>query len=600
MNHEKIISEKAVISLRRTLIRNFAGPVLLMLMALLVTVLVSTTFLLSSILEKQHAILDGLAGVVEQYLNETEMLVHTISDSDTYVDDEQMESFLTHLREVYPRFVAFYVLDENGVVLIEAADAPRFLGLDLSGEGFFQQNTNEAFKYSEPFVSLLTNQMVVTVVSPIEAGSTNNFLIAEMSLKLLQEKVEALRSGVSGETFILDSRGVYLAHPDISYVEQREYYTATPVFEGIHFDGHSYQIQRDGDTGKWEITSKANLDLDWTIISTQPLRTVLAPVVYELIIAAIALLSVIAGIWFNIQVSIRQISHPLSALAEKAEEISDGIYSDLEITEAPVYREVVSLERSFNKMTSAIKERDETLERRVKERTDQLAEANRDLESFMYSISHDLRAPLRAINGFSTFLTEEYREGLDNQGQFYLDRILTNSLKMDKLIEDLLDLSRLGRQSVDIVEIDITALARIVVEKLKEQSDLSEIPFTISECPTIYADKDLMEIMLTNLFSNAVKFTQKQKEPVIEFGFVTEEARVVYFVRDNGVGFNMDFVDKLYIPFQRLHGDSDFVGSGIGLAIVARIVRSHDGKIWVESEEGVGTTFYFAFDKTNK
>jgi signal transduction histidine kinase len=597
---ENIRSEKAVISLRRTLIRNFAGPVLLMLVALLITVLVSTVFLLSSILERQHAILDGLAGVVEQYLNETEMLVHTISDLDTYVDDEQMESFLTHLREVYPRFVAFYVLDENGVVLIEAADAPRLLGLDLSGEEFFQQNSNRALQYSEPFVSLLTNQMVVTVVSPIEAEHNQNFLVAEMSLVLLQEKVEALRSWVSGETFILDSRGVYLAHPDISYVEQRAYYSATPVFEGIHFDEHSYQIQRDGDTGKWEITSKANLDLGWTIISTQPLRSILAPVLYELIIAFIALLSVIAGIWFNIQVSIRQISQPLSVLAEKAEEISDGIYSDLEITEGPVYREVVSLERSFNKMTSAIKERDETLEHRVNERTDQLAEANQDLESFMYSISHDLRAPLRAINGFSTFLTEEYNESLDTQGQFYLDRILANSLKMDKLIEDLLDLSRLGRRSVDVAEVDITALARNVVEKLMEQGDFSDVLFTISECPSIDADRDLLEIMLTNLFGNAVKFSHGREDPNIEFGSLDENGAVVYFVRDNGVGFNMDFADKLYLPFQRLHGDSDFEGSGIGLAIVARIVRSHDGTIWVESEEGVGTTFYFSFDKTNK
>jgi light-regulated signal transduction histidine kinase (bacteriophytochrome) len=236
----------------------------------------------------------------------------------------------------------------------------------------------------------------------------------------------------------------------------------------------------------------------------------------------------------------------------------------------------------------------------VEERTNQLAEANQDLESFMYSVSHDLRAPLRAINGFSSFLSEEYTGALDEEGKFYLERILTNSLRMDQLIDDLLNLSRLGRQSVELEQVEVTELVTAVVEKIKEQHQPCLVDFQIGDCPPVTADRHLIEIMLTNLIGNAVKFTRKSKQPRVEIGCVHDGEANIYFVRDNGVGFNMDFSDKLYQPFQRLHADEDFNGSGIGLAIVGRVVRSHDGMIWADSEEGVGTTFYFSFDKMNK
>jgi signal transduction histidine kinase len=569
--------------------------------ALSVSVVISAFFLVRSILLEQDAVLDGLSGQINQYLIETGQLVHTLSDSNRFIDQEQMLSFLGHLREVYPRFSAFYVLDSEGIVIVESAEEAVLLGLDLSGEEFFQASFGSETKYSDPFVSLLTNQVVVTVASPLESetGGNQGVLVAELNLELLQDKVEELAGVDLGETFILDAKGVYIAHPDISIVERREYFSSDPIFEGVMEDGDLYQILRDFETGVWQVASVAELEFGWTIISEQPLSFVLRPVYFEIGIAVLALVVVAAGFWLNIQKSFRQISAPLVSLADKAEEISSGKYVDLNITKPRQYREIASLENSFAKMLSAIQERDRTLERRVEERTNQLEEANRDLESFMYSVSHDLRAPLRAINGFANFLSEENMDSLDEQGSFYLERILTNSLKMDQLIEDLLDLSRLGRQSIEIEQVDVTQMVNNLVARIKEQADPCLVTFEVKDCPPVAADRQLLEILLTNLIGNAVKFTRQQPEPQVEFGCLNQNGAIVYFVKDNGVGFNMEYADKLYQPFQRLHSQTDFEGTGIGLAIVGRVVRSHEGRIWVDSKEGKGTTFYFSFDNTN-
>jgi signal transduction histidine kinase len=570
--------------------------------ALSISVVVSAFFLLRSILYEQDAVLDGLSVQINQYLDETGQLVHTLSDTNQFLDRDQMLSFLDHLREIYPRFSALYVLDSEGIVVVESAEKPILLGLDLSGEEFFQASSGSETRYSEPFVSLLTNQVVVTAASPVigKIGGNQGILVAELNLELLQDKVEQLAGGDFGETFILDTKGVYIAHPDISIVERREYFSSDPIFEGALDDGDHYQIMRDFETGSWQIASLAELDIGWTIISKQPLAFVLRPVYYEIGIAMLALVLVAAGFYLSIQKNFRQISAPLVSLAGKAEEISSGKYVDLDISKPRPYREVASLETSFSRMLSAIQERDRTLERRVEERTRQLEEANRDLESFMYSVSHDLRAPLRAINGFANFLSEENLDSLDEQGKFYLERILTNSLKMDQLIEDLLDLSRLGQQSLEIELVEVTDMVNKVVARIQEQADPCLVSFVVNDCPPIAADRQLLEIMLTNLIGNAVKFTKKQPEPQVEFSWLNQNGATIYFVRDNGVGFNMEYVDKLYQPFQRLHAQADFEGTGIGLAIVGRVVRSHEGKIWVDSKEGEGTTFYFTFDKMNK
>jgi PAS domain S-box-containing protein len=246
-----------------------------------------------------------------------------------------------------------------------------------------------------------------------------------------------------------------------------------------------------------------------------------------------------------------------------------------------------------------IRNLNEELEQRVANRTAQLKASNEELESFSYSISHDLRAPLRAINSFSAILKEEYGKALDEEGNRYLDILRTSTLKMDRLINDLLSLARLGRREINYQSVNITLLAkRVSKEVIANEMDRS-INIKVADCPSVVADASLLEILLTNLFSNAVKFTKGLDTAEIEFGVTEEEDSHVYFIKDNGIGFDMAYADNLFSPFQRLHSEEDFEGTGIGLAISRRIVRRHGGHIWVEAEPEKGATFYFTIQTDN-
>ena len=244
-----------------------------------------------------------------------------------------------------------------------------------------------------------------------------------------------------------------------------------------------------------------------------------------------------------------------------------------------------------------IQKLNEELEQRVIDRTTKLKATNEELEAFSYSISHDLRAPLRAINGFSAILKENYGELLDEEGNRYLDILRSSTLKMDHLINDLLSLSRLGRREISFQPVNITSMAEQIWSELTKDETDRTFDYKIADCPIVEADNNLLEILLTNLLSNAVKFTRGRDPAVIEFGWLGEEDAPVYFVKDNGVGFNMNYVDNLFGPFQRLHTEKEFEGTGIGLAIVRRIAQRHGGRVWVEAEPDKGATFYFTLGK---
>ena len=233
------------------------------------------------------------------------------------------------------------------------------------------------------------------------------------------------------------------------------------------------------------------------------------------------------------------------------------------------------------------------LEDRVRQRTTQLEAANKELEAFAYSVSHDLRTPLRGIDGWSLALVEDYASQLDEKARGYVDRVRAETQRMGTLIDDLLQLSRVTRSEMATGAVDLTAIARRIAARLTEDNSERGIEFTIAAGLAAHGDTRLLEIALDNLFANAVKFTGTRAEARIEFGRTEEDGERPFYVRDNGVGFDMAFAGTLFGAFQRLHRASEFPGTGIGLATVQRIIHRHGGRIWAEAEPDRGATFYF-------
>ncbi|MFQ5619758.1 MAG: PAS domain S-box protein [Rhodospirillales bacterium] len=238
-----------------------------------------------------------------------------------------------------------------------------------------------------------------------------------------------------------------------------------------------------------------------------------------------------------------------------------------------------------------------SLEERVAQRTAELEAANKELESFSYSVSHDLRAPLRTIDGFSRILLEEHGDSLDDEGRGYLQRVRAGSQKMGRLIDAVLQLSRLIRGDLKRKKLDLSKIVDSIVGELKESQPDRDMRFKIARGVTAAGDEQLIKVALQNLLGNAVKYTGRKDQARIEFGVTNGDGRNVYFVRDNGAGFDMSYVDKLFAPFQRAHGESEFEGTGIGLATVQRIINRHSGTVWAEAEVDNGATFFFTLSQ---
>ena len=230
----------------------------------------------------------------------------------------------------------------------------------------------------------------------------------------------------------------------------------------------------------------------------------------------------------------------------------------------------------------------------LSQRTIQLEAANRELESFSYSVSHDLQAPLRIINGFSQVLWSNYQPNLDDRGKHYLQRIQANSKRMSDLIDALLQLSRVTRSQMKPIDVNLSQIAEEIVNELRGDDPQRQIEVKIAPDLQTKGDPQLLRIVLNNLLHNAWKYSSKKQQAEIEFGVMTDAERATYFVRDNGAGFNPDYADKLFTAFQRLHNQSEFPGTGIGLATVQRIIYRHGGKVWAEGKQDVGATIYFS------
>jgi two-component system sensor kinase len=238
------------------------------------------------------------------------------------------------------------------------------------------------------------------------------------------------------------------------------------------------------------------------------------------------------------------------------------------------------------------------LNNELSKQAEKLVDVNEELEAFAYSVSHDLRVPLRAIDGFSRIMIEDYEKDLDEEGIRLLNIIRENTKKMGQLIDDILLLSRAGRQEMNISEIDMKSLAESVYLDFANQIENRTVNFVVDDLPVAYGDRSLFYQVYTNLIGNAVKFTSHRDPAEINVGYLDSKDEYIYFVSDNGAGFDMKYINKLFGLFQRLHSTDEFEGTGVGLTIVQRIVKRHDGKVWGEGEVDNGANIYFSLPKT--
>jgi light-regulated signal transduction histidine kinase (bacteriophytochrome) len=322
---------------------------------------------------------------------------------------------------------------------------------------------------------------------------------------------------------------------------------------------------------------------------------------YGVIVLGVLLLSAVAALLVS-QVAQRAISKPLTALATVAEAVAENQDFTVRFGHPGPTLELRTVTNSFNTMLTNIQSRDRSLleartqlEDRVKQRTAELAALNSELEAFTYSVSHDLRAPLRHVTGFANLLQQHAGPALDDQGRRYLGTITDAARRMGTLIDDLLAFSRMGRATLTKRPVDLSALVHEARNEVTAQAAESKpIQWDVKPLPAVEGDPSLLRPALVNLLSNAVKYSGTRQHPRIEVGATHANGEVVVFVRDNGVGFDMNYAHKLFGVFQRLHRSEDFAGTGIGLANVRRIIQRHGGRTWAEGAIDQGATFYFS------
>jgi signal transduction histidine kinase len=532
-----------------------------------------------------------------------------------HADPVGCEALLVQIVTRYPRFANLLVITPSGAVTCQGIEMGQYV--NLASRDYVQL----ALREGEAMIGGATfggwpRRPVLPLAHPIKDGSgqVRAVLTAELCLVWLSRSLLDMQLPPSLTFALWERTGQAMArYPDPeTWVGRRlpdaplrrALYSERPgtTVEGVGVDGIERifaiaQLPYSREAGLWIGAGTAKADL-----YAHPDRVF----AHSLWLGWVALAALVAaGILGE-----RLIRRPAAALVQAAEGLSKGDY-DKRI--GPPYRpgELGELARAFDTMADSlqrsrreteryaedVRRLNEDLERRVAERTAQLELTNKELESFSYSVSHDLRSPLRAIDGFSQMLQEDYHDRLDDEGRRIIQVIRDSAAKMGMLIEDLLAFSRTGRKAIEATECEMGALTQKVFRELQAIAGAKRIEFRVHPMPIAWGDRILLGQVWVNLLGNAIKFSETREHPMIEVGGYESDTENVYYVKDNGVGLDMRYYDKLFSVFQRLHSAEEFPGTGVGLAIVQRVVVRHGGRVWAESKLGEGATFYFSLPR---
>jgi signal transduction histidine kinase len=476
-------------------------------------------------------------------------------------------------------------------------------------------HTDKQQSWSNPYYDFAAGNWMVSATQPVSVEGkyilsvSNDILLHELIERTITQHLEGTYN------LILDANGKLIAHPKFMDAIQAQggdfpiMDADDPNLKRIFKLTGEYGNGIIDNTQDHEYLAVTRLEgPDWYFVTVFP-KAIISEIAFKtarfiLILGIISLLLEISILYFVLK---KQVATPLTHLMQATNRIASGDFAIELNVERP--DEVGHLANLFNTMSGEINAREEALkkarlelermnenlEQRVMDRTVQLEAANQELEAFAYSVSHDLRAPLRHIDGFMELLQKRTTTALDQQSRHYMDTISESAQKMGLLIDDLLSFSRMGRHALSVQPVDLEPLVREVIRELEPDAAGREIEWRIADLPAVRGDAIMLHMVLGNLIANAVKFTRPREKARIEIGSLPGgDAEAVIFVRDNGVGFDMAYGDKLFDVFQRLHRAEEFEGTGIGLANVRRIIARHGGRTWAEGKVDQGATFFFS------
>jgi len=568
----------------------------------------------NAVIESQKLV-DGVGNKLEQIVRESRQFSLLLSELPEAQSGkgESVQSILTNTLKNNPQYKNILLADVAGNIWASAIPLAKNTKISVADRSYFKKaKTTLRFATGEYTVSRMNGKPAFHVANPLVIkGNFAGVVILSLDLDSMSSILGSLQLPASANYVIVDQNGIIVSRGrELGENVGKPIKTDDFILMGKGPDKKSYEFTRKD--GERRVVSYRKMRLEGEqapyiyVRGGMSLQEAVGAANRRLLLNLLTLLPfVIFAFLLAIVIGKRSIADRVRKLQDAAHKIADG---DLEVRIAPLVNggEFGDLALSFDHMAAKLAENlaeiklaqdqiirlNTDLEKKVANRTAQLEALLKEHEAFNYTVSHDLRAPLRHINGFSAILAEELGSDASPECLGYLQRIRNATSKMGDLIDDLLEFSRISREEMKMERVDLSRLGSEVVNTLKEADPGRTVEAIIASDLVARGDRTLLRIVFQNLFGNAWKYTGKKAVARIELGRVTIDGEETFFIKDNGTGFDMAYKDKLFAAFQRLHG-SEYEGTGIGLATVERIILRHDGRIWAESEPNKGATFYF-------